>query len=39
MRAIANVAPTYSQPFNSAPAMPNEYVPKQNHPKFDGFRF
>lgn len=39
MATRVSTAPTYSQPFNSAPAMPNEYVPKQNHPKFDGFRF
>ena len=33
-------APTYSQPFNSAPAMPNEYVqpaPPQHQKTFDGF--
>ena len=40
MRAIADVAPTYSQPFNSAPAMPNEYVqstPPQRQMEFKGF--
>ena len=40
MRAITNVAPTYSQPFNSAPAMPNEYVqptPPRRQMEFKGF--
>ena len=37
-----NTVPTYSQPFNSAPAMPNEYVqtaPPRPPKEFKGFSF
>ena len=41
MGARANVSLTYSQPFNSAPVMPNEYVqpaPPQPKKTFNGFK-
>lgn len=40
--ARTNVSLTYSQPFNSAPVMPNEHVssvPSQRQMDFDGFKF
>ena len=42
MTSRVNSTPTYSQPFSSAPAMPNEYVPvapPQRQLVFDGFKF
>ena len=42
MTSRVNSTSTYSRPFNSAPAMPNEYIPSappQRQMDFDGFKF